>query len=40
VYVPQPGKVASLNVAAATSIALYEVRRQGWAADQPVEAEG
>ena len=32
VYVPQPGKVASLNVAAATSIALYELRRQGWAA--------
>ena len=30
VYVPQPGKVASLNVATATSIALYEVRRQGW----------
>lgn len=32
VYVPQPGKVASLNVAAATSVALYELRRQGWAA--------
>jgi tRNA (guanosine-2'-O-)-methyltransferase len=32
VYVPQPGRVASLNVATATSIALYEVRRQGWAA--------
>jgi len=31
VYVPQPGKVASLNVATAASIALYEVRRQGWA---------
>jgi tRNA (guanosine-2'-O-)-methyltransferase len=31
VYVPQVGKVASLNVAAATSIALYEVRRQTWA---------
>jgi tRNA (guanosine-2'-O-)-methyltransferase len=30
VYVPQPGKVASLNVATATSIALYEVRRQAW----------
>lgn len=30
VYVPQPGKVASLNVAMAASIALYEVRRQGW----------
>lgn len=30
VYIPQPGKVGSLNVAMATSIALYEVRRQGW----------
>ena len=29
-YIPQPGKVASLNVAIATSIALYEVRRRGW----------
>jgi tRNA G18 (ribose-2'-O)-methylase SpoU len=32
VYIPQPGRVASLNVATATSIALYEMRRQGWAA--------
>lgn len=32
VYVPQPGRVASLNVATATSIALYEVRRQAWTA--------
>lgn len=30
VYVPQGGKVASLNVATATSIALYEVRRAEW----------
>ncbi|MFP5327606.1 MAG: TrmH family RNA methyltransferase [Acidimicrobiia bacterium] len=29
-YVPLLGKVGSLNVAAATSIALYEVRRQHW----------
>lgn len=31
VYVPQVGRVASLNVAAATAIALYEVRRAEWA---------
>ncbi len=30
VYVPQVGKVASLNVATATSIAVYEVRRTDW----------
>lgn len=30
-YVPLPGKVGSLNVATATAIALYEVRRQEWA---------
>ena len=30
-YIPQPGKVGSLNVAAATAIALAEVRRQEWA---------
>lgn len=35
VYVPQPGKVASLNVAAATSIAIYEVRRQDWSSARP-----
>lgn len=35
VYVPQPGRVGSLNVAQASAIALYEVRRQGWAALQP-----
>jgi len=28
-YIPQLGKVASLNVATAASIALYEMRRQG-----------
>jgi tRNA (guanosine-2'-O-)-methyltransferase len=35
-YLPLLGKVGSLNVATATSIALYEVRRQAWgAADHP-----
>ena len=29
-FVPQLGRVASLNVATAASIALYEARRQGW----------
>lgn len=29
-FAPQLGKVGSLNVAAATAIALYEVRRQEW----------
>jgi len=36
VYVPQLGRVGSLNVATATGVALYEVRRQGWAATPPV----
>ena len=30
-YIPQPGKVGSLNVASATAIALAEVRRREWA---------
>lgn len=30
VYVPQLGRIGSLNVATATAIALYEARRQGW----------
>jgi tRNA (guanosine-2'-O-)-methyltransferase len=30
-YIPQLGRVGSLNVATATSIAIYEVRRQDWA---------
>ncbi|HJM28867.1 MAG: TrmH family RNA methyltransferase [Acidimicrobiales bacterium] len=29
-YIPQLGKIGSLNVAIATSIAVYEVRRQEW----------
>lgn len=31
-YVPQLGKVGSLNAAVAAAIAGYEVRRQGWTA--------
>ena len=31
-YVPQLGRVGSLNVAVAAAIALYETRRQEWAA--------
>lgn len=30
-YLPQLGRIGSLNVATATSIALYEFRRRGWA---------
>ena len=30
-YLPQLGRVGSLNVATATAAALYEARRQGWA---------
>lgn len=29
-FIPQLGKVGSLNVAAATAIAIYEVRRRRW----------
>ena len=32
-YIPQVGKVGSLNVAAATAIALAEVRRRDWAGE-------
>jgi tRNA (guanosine-2'-O-)-methyltransferase len=31
-YLPQLGRVGSLNVASATAIALYELRRQEWTA--------
>jgi tRNA (guanosine-2'-O-)-methyltransferase len=33
-YIPLPGKVGSLNVAAAAAIALAEARRREWVADQ------
>jgi tRNA (guanosine-2'-O-)-methyltransferase len=29
-FIPQLGKIGSLNVATAASIAMYEARRQGW----------
>jgi len=32
-YIPQLGRIGSLNVATATAIALYELRRRDWAAD-------
>jgi tRNA (guanosine-2'-O-)-methyltransferase len=32
VFIPQPGKVASLNVAMAATLAMYEARRQEWVA--------
>jgi tRNA (guanosine-2'-O-)-methyltransferase len=31
-YIPQLGRVGSLNVAAAAAVAMYEARRQGWQA--------
>jgi tRNA (guanosine-2'-O-)-methyltransferase len=34
-YIPQLGKVGSLNVAAAVTIAAYELRRQEWAHPLP-----
>ena len=36
-FIPLLGKVGSLNVATAASIALYEARRQAWAGTPPVE---
>jgi tRNA (guanosine-2'-O-)-methyltransferase len=35
-YIPQPGRVGSLNVAVAAAVAMAEARRRGWAgADSP-----
>ncbi|SEE80680.1 TrmH family RNA methyltransferase [Jiangella alba] len=39
-YVPQTGRVGSLNVAVATAVACYEVRRQAWGAGVPVLDSG
>lgn len=33
-YIPQPGRVGSLNVAAATAIAIAETRRREWSGQQ------
>jgi tRNA (guanosine-2'-O-)-methyltransferase len=33
-HIPQLGKIASLNVATATAIALYEVRQRAWSDDR------
>ncbi|MDH4148426.1 MAG: TrmH family RNA methyltransferase [Acidimicrobiia bacterium] len=40
VYLPLVGRVGSLNVATATSMALYECRRQEWSAEPPPPATG
>jgi tRNA (guanosine-2'-O-)-methyltransferase len=34
-FIPQLGKVGSLNVATAAALAIYEVRRQEWTAQPP-----
>ncbi|HEX5997018.1 MAG TPA: TrmH family RNA methyltransferase [Jiangellales bacterium] len=39
-YIPQIGKVGSLNVAAAAAIACYEVRRQDWAGSAAADTAG
>jgi tRNA (guanosine-2'-O-)-methyltransferase len=36
-FIPQLGRIGSLNVATATAIALYEVRRRGWTATSEPE---
>lgn len=35
-FIPQLGRIGSLNVATAAAIALYEVRRRDWTAEGPV----
>jgi tRNA (guanosine-2'-O-)-methyltransferase len=39
-YIPQPGRVGSLNVAAAAAIALAEARRREWAGLADQQAQG
>jgi tRNA (guanosine-2'-O-)-methyltransferase len=34
-YIPQPGRVGSLNVAVAAAVAMAEVRRRAWTAADP-----
>ena len=34
-YIPQPGRVGSLNVAVAAAVAMAEARRRGWAVPNP-----
>lgn len=38
-FIPQLGRIGSLNVATAAAIALYEVRRRGWTAAPPPDGE-
>ena len=38
-FVPQLGKVGSLNVAVAAALAVYEARRQEWTATGPHSRE-
>jgi tRNA (guanosine-2'-O-)-methyltransferase len=39
-YIPQAGRVGSLNVAVAAAIALAETRRREWAGQQPGDPDG
>lgn len=39
-FLPQLGRVGSLNVATATAIALYELRRGEWTGGTPAETSG
>lgn len=38
-YIPQLGRIASLNVSTATAIACYEVRRTAWTAPGPPDTD-
>lgn len=40
VFIPQIGRIGSLNVATATAIGLYEVRRWEWAAPADADTAG